>query len=150
MSTTLDIATSPLERARAFFDGVSHGDVDGSLEHVGADATVVIEPTGTAGGRSELAAFLAAAAAAFADLTITPDRLRAFPDGRVVAEVTFAGTQSAPFLGAPNQGKRVDLAQAWVLGFAGDEITSVTAYWDQNQLYRRLGVRRLDDVEVTA
>jgi steroid delta-isomerase-like uncharacterized protein len=150
MSTALDIATSPAERARAFFDAISHGRADGALELVGADATVVIEPTGTAGGHAELAAFLAAATAAFPDLAITPRSVRAFPDGRVVAEVIFSGTQSAPFLGASNQGKHVDLEQAWVLGFAADEITAVTAYWDQNQLYRRLGVRRLDDVEATS
>jgi steroid delta-isomerase-like uncharacterized protein len=150
MSTALDIATTPAERARAFFHGISHRGVDDALKLVSADATVVIEPTHRAGGRGELAAFLTAASAAFSDLTITPQRVRTFPDGCVVAEVTFAGTQSAAFLGAPNQGKPVTLEQAWVLRSTGDEITSVTAYWDQTQLYRRLGVRRLDAVEVTA
>jgi hypothetical protein len=33
---------------------------------------------------------------------------------------------------------------------ADDRISAVTAYWDQNQLYRRLGVKRLDKITITA
>jgi hypothetical protein len=31
-----------------------------------------------------------------------------------------------------------------------DCMESLIAYWDQNQLYRRLGVKRLDKVTITA
>lgn len=31
-----------------------------------------------------------------------------------------------------------------------DVVIATPAYWDQNQLYRRLGVKRLDKVTITA
>jgi hypothetical protein len=50
-----------------------------------------------------------------------------------------------------NQEKHVELDQAWMLKVTPDDrISAVTAYWDQNQLYRRLGVKRLDKVTITA
>jgi hypothetical protein len=39
-----------------------------------------------------------------------------------------------------NQEKRFDLDQGWLLEVTADDlIGGVTAYWDQNQVYRRLG-----------
>ena len=50
-----------------------------------------------------------------------------------------------------NQEKHVDLDQAWILMVTPDDrVSAVIAYWDQNQLYRRLGVKRLDKVTITA
>jgi len=68
-----------------------------------------------------------------------------------VAEITVDGTQASDFLGVVNQEKHFDLDQAWMLKVAPDNrISAVTAYWDQNQLYRRLGVKRLDKITITA
>jgi hypothetical protein len=49
-----------------------------------------------------------------------------------------------------NQEKQVNLDQAWMLTVTPDDrISAVIAYWDQNQLYRRLGVKRLDQITIT-
>ena len=58
------------------------------------------------------------------------------------------GTQAADFLGAINQEKHLDIEQAWVLSTDGQVITGLTAYWDQNKLYRRLAVKRLDHIAI--
>ena len=50
-----------------------------------------------------------------------------------------------------NQEKHFDLDQGWLLEVtAEDLIGGVTAYWDQNQVYRRLAVKRLDKITITA
>jgi hypothetical protein len=68
-----------------------------------------------------------------------------------VAEITMEGTQADDFLAVVNQEKHVELDQAWMLTVTPDDrISAVTAYWDQNQLYRRLGVKRLDKITITA
>jgi steroid delta-isomerase-like uncharacterized protein len=148
MSTTLETVVAPEERVAAFFAAINRGDLGGALALLSADVLARIEPAGVWGGYDELAAFLSAAMTAFPDLAISLRSLHAFPDHRVVAEVTFAGNQAAPFLGAPNQDRHVDIQQAWMLGVEREQVTAVTAYWDQNQLYRRLGVKSLDEVEV--
>ena len=58
------------------------------------------------------------------------------------------GTQAADYLGAINQEKHLDVDQAWRFTVAGDRITGVDAYWCQNQLYRRLAVKRLDQISL--
>ena len=61
------------------------------------------------------------------------------------------GTQAGEFLAVANQEKQFDLDQAWMLTITPDDrISAVVAYWDQNQLYRRLGVKRLDEITITA
>jgi hypothetical protein len=78
-------------------------------------------------------------------------RLFVTGDNTAVAEITIDGTQSDAFLAVANQEKHFDLDQAWMLKVTPDDrISAVIAYWDQNQLYRRLGVKRLDKVTITA
>ena len=61
------------------------------------------------------------------------------------------GRQAGDFLAVANQEKQFDLDQAWMLTVTPDDrISAVIAYWDQNQLYRRLGVKRLDQITITA
>ena len=72
-------------------------------------------------------------------------------DRTAVAEITIEGTQAGDFLAVANQEKHFDLDQAWVLTVTPDDrISAVVGYWDQNQLYRRLGVKRLDKITITA
>lgn len=86
--------------------------------------------------------------------------VRAFPDLLIqvrssmgssefaVAEIKLEGTQAADFLGILNQEKHVDLDQAWMIWVADGRIVKLRAYWCQNQLYRRLAVKRLDRISI--
>jgi hypothetical protein len=88
------------------------------------------------------------------------DLIRAFPDlivttGRVIttgdvvtALIKVEGTQSADYAGAINQEKHLDIDQAWRFTVTGGVITGVTAYWCQQQLYRRLAVKRFDAIAI--
>jgi predicted ester cyclase len=90
--------------------------------------------------------------------TVLADLVRAFPDlmisvSRVIAtgDVVTAlfkaeGTQAAGYAGAINQEKHVDIDQAWRFVIVGGLITAVDAYWCQAQLYRRLAVKRYDEI----
>ena len=107
----------------------------------------------TAGGPgtvdSVLRPYLEALVGAFPDLRITTKRTIAFGDGVELIEVNVAGTQAAGFLGVINQEKFADVDQAWRFTVADDHITGVHAYWCQNMVYRRLGVKRLDELTIT-
>ncbi len=77
-------------------------------------------------------------------------RLFVGDDDTAVAEITIEGTQAADFFGVINQEKLMDLDQVWFLHVHDGVIDRVKAYWCQNRLYRRLGVKRLDHVTITA
>ena len=47
-----------------------------------------------------------------------------------------------------NQEKHIDVDQVWLLASRDGRISSITGYWCQNQLYRRLAVKRLDQVAI--
>jgi ketosteroid isomerase-like protein len=131
-----------------FFAALGRGDVDAAFAAVSPSARVIIHPAGQRGGPEVARGFFTEALAAFPDLRLTPRRVRGFGDGRALAELTFEGTQAAGFLGAINQEKHLDIEQAWVFSTDGDAITGLTAYWDQNKLYRRLAVKRLDQIAI--
>jgi ketosteroid isomerase-like protein len=101
---------------------------------------------GSAG--DEGAAFLASILEAFPDLRVRT-RSRMGTDDQAVIEVTMEGTQGADFLGIDNQEKHIDVDQAWMFRASDGTITAVKAYWCQNQLYRRLGVKRLDEISIS-
>ena len=58
------------------------------------------------------------------------------------------GTQAAGYAGAINTEKHLDIDQAWRLVTGDGVITGVTVYWCQAQLYRRLGVKRYDEIAI--
>lgn len=138
--------------AREFFDHMQAGEAGEILGMVTAEATVDLVPLAVRGSMAaEGAGYLRSLAAAFPDLLIRTRRLFVTADNTAVAEITVDGTQAGDFLGVVNTEKHFDLDQAWLLAVAPDDrISAVTAYWDQNQLYRRLGVRRLDKITITA
>lgn len=138
--------------AQEFFAGVQSGDTGKVAGLLAPGATVALVPLGITGTMAaEGTAYLRALAEAFPDLLVRVRRLFVTADNAAVAEVTLDGTQAADFLGAVNQEKHFDLDQAWILQVDdGDRITAVTGYWCQNQAYRRLGVKRLDKVSITA
>ncbi len=77
-------------------------------------------------------------------------RLFVGSDNTAVAEVTIEGNQAADFFGINNQEKLMDLDQVWLLHVDDGAIDRIKAYWCQNRLYRRLGVKRLDHITITA
>ena len=140
------------EVARAFFSHMQDGETGAILGMLAPAASVQLVPLGTHGRmQSDGAAYLRELATAFPDLLVRVRKLFVTTDNTAVAEITIDGTQAADFLGVDNQEKHFDLDQAWLLQVTPDDkISAVTAYWDQNQLYRRLGVKRLDKIAITA
>ena len=138
--------------AREFLGHMETGAVDKIISMTAPDATVVLAPLEMRGPMAtEGAQYLRELAGAFPDLLIRVRRLFVTTDNTAVAEITIDGTQAADFLGVDNQEKHFDLDQAWLLEVTPDDrIRAVIAYWDQNQLYRRLGVKRLDKITITA
>jgi steroid delta-isomerase-like uncharacterized protein len=138
--------------AQEFFDHMEAGEVEHIIGMTAPDAVVSLVPLGVGGSMAEEgASYLRDLARAFPDLLVRVRRLFVTTDNTAVAEITIDGTQAADFLGATNQEKHFDLDQGWLLEVTPDgRIGAVTAYWDQNQVYRRLGVKRLDKIAITA
>ena len=138
--------------AEEFFGRLQAGEVDEILGLMTPEATASLVPLNwhgpmAAGGAS----YLRELCESFPDLVVRVRRLFVTGDDTAVAEITIDGTQAGDFLAVVNTEKHVDLDQAWLLTVTPDDrISAVTAYWDQNQLYRRLGVKRLDQVTITA
>jgi len=138
--------------AEKFFAHIEAGEVDEILGMMTPDATVSLVPLNRHGPMAaEGASYLRELSRCFPDLLVRVRRLFVTGDNTAVAEITIDGTQADAFLAVTNQEKHVDLDQAWILMVTPDDrISAVIAYWDQNQLYRRLGVKRLDKVTITA
>jgi len=139
---------TPASVADDFVTALQEGDLDGAFGAVSPAAEVVIHPTGQAGGPAIAREFFREALTAFPDLMLTVTRRTACGNGRVLVELSLEGTQAADFLGAINQEKHLDLEQAWLFTVSDGVITAITGYWDQNKLYRRLAVKRLDRIAI--
>ncbi len=136
--------------ALEFLAALDGRDAARALALVEPAASVHLLPAGVrapaaAGGRRAIEEFVAA----FPDLTVRVRSVMGTAD-RAVAEITVEGTQARDFWGIDNQEKHMDVDQAWIFETAGDRITGIRAYWCQNQLYRRLAVKRLDRISITA
>ncbi len=138
--------------AQEFFDHMEAGEVDDIIGMTAHGAVVSLVPLGVHGSMAdEGASYMRALTRAFPDLLVRVRRLFVTTDNTAVAEITIDGTQAAGFLGVTNQEKHFDLDQGWLLKVTPEDlIGAVTAYWDQNQVYRRLGVKRLDKITITA
>jgi predicted ester cyclase len=148
--STLDTAET-FKVARAFFAGMDARDVNRIMARVDPQAKVNLVPLGLqgdaeTGGRQ----YFEQLASAFPDLQVRVRRLFVGHDNTAVAEITIEGTQARDFFGILNQEKLMDLDQVWFLHASGGVIDQIKAYWCQNRLYRRLGVKRLDRVTITA
>lgn len=138
--------------AEKFFGHMETPEVDQILDLMTPDATVSLMPLDRHGPMAaDGACYLRELARAFPDLLVRVRRLFVTAGDIAVAEITVEGTQAGDFLAVANQEKHFDLDQAWMLTVTPDDrISAVVAYWDQNQLYRRLGVKRLDKITITA
>ncbi|MFC4943548.1 nuclear transport factor 2 family protein [Pseudonocardia sp. GCM10023141] len=115
---------------------------DADVEVLPSEGTISMDPAGS--GR----AYFAATVAAFPDLMVTVRAITELADGAVLAEMSIEGTQAADYLGAINQEKHLDLRQAWLLTVRDGLIVQVRGFWDENQLFRRLAVKRLDRIAI--
>lgn len=140
--------TTPTQTVEAFLAALARHDVDAAMALVDSQAAVTVHPFGLHDkGADVLRTVLADLERAFPDLMITVSRVIA--TGEVVTALFKAeGTQSADYAGALNQEKHLDIDQAWRFVVADGLITSVAAYWCQAQLYRRLAVKRYDEVAI--
>jgi steroid delta-isomerase-like uncharacterized protein len=135
--------------AARFWQAVGARDIDTAFGLVADDAAVSIPPAGVVGtAAKEGREFFAATADAFPDLLLTIKKSFTGSDGVNVTELKLEGTQAADYLGAINQEKHLDVDQVWLLRVENGAVTSITGYWDQNMLYRRLAVKRLDQVAI--
>jgi steroid delta-isomerase-like uncharacterized protein len=146
MSTTL--TANPAVAARAFLDALAEHDVDAAVANAAPDVDIVVHPLGVrAADRAALQTVLSDLVTAFPDLRLTVQRFIVTGDV-VTALVKVEGTQAAAYAGVVNQEKHIDLDQAWRLTIADGLIVAVAAYWCQQQLYRRLAVKRFDQVTI--
>jgi ketosteroid isomerase-like protein len=140
-----------LDIARAFFASMDARDTNGVLALVNPHANVSLVPLHLQGAAEDVGRrYFEQLVSAFPDLSVRVRRLFVGNDNTAVAEITIAGTQAADFFGIVNQEKLMDLDQVWFLHINDGVIDHIKAYWCQNRLYRRLGVRRLDHVTITA
>lgn len=133
---------------RAFLAGLSQKDTAAALTTVSDDVQLTVHPLRISqGDKARVAWLLDEIVTAFPDLLIT---IKDITDvGRVaVAEFKLEGTQASDFLGAINQEKHLDLDTAWRFTIVEDQIVGIDIYWCQNQLYRRLAVKRQDRVAI--
>ena len=123
-------------------------DVDTAMSTVADDVMVTVHPLEVHDGQgTDLRTVLDDLVAAFPDLLVTVQRSIVTGD-IVTVQLKVEGTQAADYAGAVNQDKHLDVDQAWRFTVSGDSIANVTAYWCQQQLLRRLGVRRLDQIAI--
>ena len=146
-TSTPTLTDSPAATAAAFLDALADRDVEAVLALVDPQVSVTVHPLDVRGGLDALRAILTELMTAFPDLLISRNRL--VTTGPVVtALIKVEGTQAAAYAGAINQEKHLDLDQAWRLVVTDGAITQVSAYWCQQQLYRRLAVKRFDEIAI--
>ncbi len=138
--------STPTQTTEAFLAALARHDVDAAMAVVDSKVAVTVHPFGLDDkGADVLRAVLADLVRAFPDLMITVSRVIATGDV-VTALFKAEGTQSADYAGAINQEKHLDIDQAWRFVTDGGLIRAVDAYWCQAQLYRRLAVKRYDEI----
>ena len=140
-----------MDVARTFFARMDTHDTSGALALVAPHTNVALVPLNLQGDAENVGRqYLEQLMSAFPDLSVRVRRLFVGNDNTAVAEITIEGTQAADFFGIINQEKLMDLDQVWFLHVHDGIIDRIKAYWCQNRLYRRLGVKRLDHVTITA
>jgi len=142
------LTRTPTQTVQAFLDAFARHDIDGAMALVDPQVAVTVHPFGLhESGADVLRTVLADLVRAFPDLVISVSRV--VTTGDVVTALFKAeGTQAAAYAGAINQEKHLDIDQAWRFVTGGGLITGVAAYWCQAQLYRRLAVKRYDEIAI--
>lgn len=141
MTAALRVAQAD-DLALALFDALNAHDASAAMRLLAPDASIELVPARDAGAR-----FVGELVSAFPDLLIQVRSLMVTGE-LAVAEIKLEGTQATDFLGILNQEKHLDVDQAWMVWTTHGVITRIRAYWCQNQLYRRLAVKRLDRISI--
>jgi steroid delta-isomerase-like uncharacterized protein len=144
--TSPALTGTPTRTVQEFLDAFARHDVDAAIALADSQVAVTVNPFGLHdSGADLLRTVLADLVRAFPDLMITVSRV--ITTGDVVTALFKAeGTQSAGYAGAINQEKHLDIDQAWRFVVSDGLIKAVDAYWCQAQLYRRLAVKRYDEI----
>ena len=131
-----------------FLDAFGRRDVDTAVARVADDVRITAHGLGLREqGTAAIREILEDIARAFPDLLVTTKRILRTGDV-LTAELKVEGTQAAPYAGAINQEKHLDLDEAWRFEVRDGRIVGIDAYWCQQQLYRRLGVKRFDQIAI--
>ena len=142
------MTSTPTQTVQAFLEAFGRHDIDAAIAHLAPQASVTVHPLGLRdGGPDTLRQVLADLVHGFPDLVISVSALISTGDV-VTAQFKAEGTQAAGYAGAINQEKHLDIDQAWRFTVGGGLITGVSAYWCQAQLYRRLAVKRYDEIAI--
>jgi ketosteroid isomerase-like protein len=142
------LTRTPTQTVQVFLDALAGHDVDAAMAVVDPQVSVTVHPLGVHDqGADALRQVLADLVRAFPDLMIAVSQV--ITTGDVITALFKAeGTQAAGYAGAINQEKHLDIDQAWRFVAGGGLITEVAVYWCQAQLYRRLAVKRYDEIAI--
>ena len=148
MTSEVLTTATPTQTVQAFLDALARHDIDAAIALVDSHVSVTVHPFGLReGGADALRTVLADLVRAFPDLVISVSRV--ITTGDVVTALFKAeGSQAADYAGAINQEKHLDIDQAWRFVISDGLIAAVDAYWCQAQLYRRLAVKRYDEIAI--
>jgi len=148
MTSSPVLESTPAQIVQSFLDAFARHDVEAAVAAADPRVAVTVHPLGIrATGTEVLNEVLTDLVRAFPDLMISVSRVIATGDV-VTALFKAEGTQAASYAGAINQEKHLDIDQAWRFTVADGLITDVSAYWCQAQLYRRLAVKRYDEIAI--
>lgn len=104
---------------RRMYERINAHDVDGFSELLAEDFVEHEETPGLAPTKDGVRQFFAMQFAAFPDLRMEPDDV--LPSGdKVVARVTYRGTNQGDFLGMPATGKSVEVQLIDIIRFGDD------------------------------
>jgi steroid delta-isomerase-like uncharacterized protein len=142
------VSTASNDPVVEFLDAFGRRDVDTAVAQVADDVRITAHGLGLRErGTAAIREILEDLARAFPDLLVTTKRILRTGDV-LTAELKVEGTQAAPYAGAINQEKHLDLDEAWRFEVRDGRIVAIDAYWCQQQLYRRLGVKRFDQISI--
>ena len=148
MTSSPVLTSTPAQTVQSFLDAFARHDIAAAIAAADPRVAVTVHPLGIrATGTEVLNDVLTDLVRAFPDLMISVSRVIATGDV-VTALFKAEGTQAASYAGAINQEKHLDIDQAWRFTVTGGLITEVSAYWCQAQLYRRLAVKRYDEIAI--
>lgn len=136
--------TDPGAVVAEFVAAIGDGDLEAAFALLRDDAEVSLPALRVNGDAADAREFFAATLTAFPDLILKVKRTVVGSDGTVTVELKMEGTQAADYLGTVNQEKHLDVDQAWLFRVREGRIHTVKGFWCQNQLYRRLAVKRID------
>jgi ketosteroid isomerase-like protein len=145
--TTAEVTTTPTEAVEQFLGALARRDVEAAMASIARDARVIIYPLGVRDSSHALRGVLNDLVVAFPDLLLSVKRVITTGDV-IAAEFKVEGTQAADYAGAINQEKHLDVDQAWRFTVRAGLISEVHAYWCQQQMLRRLGVKRFDQIAI--